>query len=256
MPVRLHEKILDCEEPVVGLDYITELLPESDPEVHFLYTFERYERYKKSNWIFIDQCPDGATVHLRAVWKHWTRQWHVHPPHGGHPQVHLLFLSHVGHSGKKVFFRHAFLEKMGEYFHKRETKAMMKRVRVYAENKMRLADKIKTVHCDASYPWPAGKAPWSLEMGGDGIPPPAKHTQTSSRVRTATVTSTPEPATLLPAPGNLQRPKTAEEAQEMLDTAMLMMQKVADFAKKENKVSEQEATVLKQTFNLGSNSSF
>ena len=34
VPVRLHEKILECEEPVVGLDYITELLPESDPEVH------------------------------------------------------------------------------------------------------------------------------------------------------------------------------------------------------------------------------
>ena len=36
VPVRLHEKILECEEPVVGLDYITELLPESDPEVHLL----------------------------------------------------------------------------------------------------------------------------------------------------------------------------------------------------------------------------
>ena len=37
MPVRLHEKILECEEPVVGLDFVTELLPESDPEVYFLY---------------------------------------------------------------------------------------------------------------------------------------------------------------------------------------------------------------------------
>ena len=37
MPVRLHEKILECEEPVVGLDFVTELLPESDPEVHCLY---------------------------------------------------------------------------------------------------------------------------------------------------------------------------------------------------------------------------
>ena len=39
MPVRLHEKILECEEPVVGLDYILELLPESDPEVHILFYF-------------------------------------------------------------------------------------------------------------------------------------------------------------------------------------------------------------------------
>ena len=42
----------------------------------------------------------------------------------------------------------------------------------------------------------------------------------------------------------------------MLDTAMRMMQKVADFAKKEHQVSEQEAAVLKQTFNLGSNGPF
>ena len=39
MPVRLHEKILECEEPVVGLDHILELLPESDPEVHILFYF-------------------------------------------------------------------------------------------------------------------------------------------------------------------------------------------------------------------------
>ena len=37
MPVRLHEKILECEEPVVGLVYILELLPESDPEVHIIF---------------------------------------------------------------------------------------------------------------------------------------------------------------------------------------------------------------------------
>ena len=37
MPVRLHEKILECEEPVVGLAYILELLPESDPEVHIIF---------------------------------------------------------------------------------------------------------------------------------------------------------------------------------------------------------------------------
>ena len=37
VPVRLHEKILACEEPVVGLDFIDELLPESDAEVHFLF---------------------------------------------------------------------------------------------------------------------------------------------------------------------------------------------------------------------------
>ena len=129
---------------------------------------------------------------------------------------------------------------------------MMRRVKLYAENKMRLADKIKTVKCDASYPWPAGKAPWSLEMGGTGIPPPAKNPLPRSMVKAAPVTSTPEFATLLPAPGAFQKPRNAEEAQKMLDMAMFMMQKVVDFAKKENKVSEQDAAIIKQTLNVGS----
>ena len=34
VPVRLHEKILELQDPVVGLAYIEELIPENDPEVH------------------------------------------------------------------------------------------------------------------------------------------------------------------------------------------------------------------------------
>ena len=170
--------------------------------------------------------------------------------------THRYISSFNGWKEVHVFFRHAFLDEIGESFHRRETKAMMKRVKQYAENKTRLADKIKTVQCDASYPWPAGKAPWSLEMGGSGIPPQAKHPLPSSRVRAASVTSTPEPATLLPAPGTFQKPRNAEEAGKMLDTAMRLMEKVADFAKKEHKVSEQEAAVFKQTLNVGSSGPF
>ena len=149
-------------------------------------------------------------------------------------------------TGIYVFPRHAFLDEMGESFHKRDAKSMMRRVKLFAENKMKLANKIKTVQCDASYPWPAGKAPWSLEMGGHGIPPQAKHSLPSSRVRAraASVTSTPEP--LLPAPGSFQKPRNAEEAQKMLDLARRMMEKVADFAKKEHKISAQETVVIKQ----------
>ena len=33
VPVRLHEKILELQDPVVGLAYIEELIPENDPEV-------------------------------------------------------------------------------------------------------------------------------------------------------------------------------------------------------------------------------
>jgi len=214
VPVRLHEKILECEEPVVGLDYITELLPESDPEMEPQYSCKLCGSTGPANGMF----------------------------------THLMGGTH----------RHAFLEERGESFFKGNYNGMLKRVNHYAENKLKLANKINTVQCDASYPWPAGKAPWSLEMGGTGIPPQAKFPLHSSRVttRAASVTRTSEPPILLPAPGSFQKPKNAEEAQQMLDLARRMMEKVADFAKKEHKVLEQEARVIKQAINVGNNDRF
>jgi len=41
-----------------------------------------------------------------------------------------------------------------------------------AENDRNLTELIKTTVSDVAYPaWPAGKAPWSVEKGGNGIPP-------------------------------------------------------------------------------------
>ena len=46
VPVRLHEKILELQDPVVGLAYIEELIPENDPEVlisyYYLHTHSLY----------------------------------------------------------------------------------------------------------------------------------------------------------------------------------------------------------------------
>ena len=36
VPVRLHEKIIELRDPVVGLSHIEELIPENDPEVPIL----------------------------------------------------------------------------------------------------------------------------------------------------------------------------------------------------------------------------
>lgn len=33
VPVRLHQKIRECPDPIVGLDFISEILPVSDPEM-------------------------------------------------------------------------------------------------------------------------------------------------------------------------------------------------------------------------------
>lgn len=43
--------------------------------------------------------------------------------------------------------------------------------RRHAENGDNLNERIKTRRSDEEYPWPAGKAPWSVERGGTGIPP-------------------------------------------------------------------------------------
>ena len=147
---------------------------------------------------------------------------------------------------------------------------MLRLVMNYAENDK--TNKIKTVRCDASYPWPAGKAPWSVEMGGNGIPPQSKRRRSNSGPkrrrsnsggRTASVASSSEravsmarfetPSTPLPAPGRFQKPRNAEEAEKMLVMARHMMEKVANFAAKEQKISTQEAVVIKQAIDAGNN---
>lgn len=45
-----------------------------------------------------------------------------------------------------------------------------RKVEMYREND-NLEDSIVTVHSDELYPWPPGKAPWSVEQGGTGMTP-------------------------------------------------------------------------------------
>ena len=60
-------------------------------------------------------------------------------------------------------------------------------------------------------------------------------------------------STPLPAPGWFQKPRNAEEAEKMLAMARHMMEKVANFAVKEQKISTQEAVVIKQAIDAGNN---
>ena len=138
---------------------------------------------------------------------------------------------------------------------------MLRLVKHYAENDK--TNKIKTVRCDASYPWPAGKAPWSVEMGGNGIPPQPKRCRlnsggmampvASSSGRAVSMSNPEAPSTPLPAPGRFQKPRNAEEAEKMLAMARHMMEKVANFAVKEQKISTQEAVLIKKAIDAGNN---
>merc|ERR1719347_1814255 len=48
---------------------------------------------------------------------------------------------------------------------------LLKLALTVAENSYDLFSIIETIRSDEAYPWPSGKAPWSLEQGGSGVPP-------------------------------------------------------------------------------------
>ena len=58
---------------------------------------------------------------------------------------------------------------------------LMREVKRLSE--MDTADQINTAHSDELYPWPAGKAPWSVEKGGSGFVPTAISNRKEDRRR-------------------------------------------------------------------------
>merc|ERR1719430_3036479 len=130
VPIRLHEKIKETRDPVVGLDFIREYIAVSDPEMEPHYECELCGNQGIANGMF---------SHLMG---HRHRQRFVE---WQHPDNHdYLDMS------------------QGE---------LLKLAKNYAENLENLNVKIKTRRSDEEYPWPPGKAPWSIENGGTGIPP-------------------------------------------------------------------------------------
>jgi len=64
--------------------------------------------------------------------------------------------------------------------------ALLKWARDHAENG-EFEERVEFIRSDLKYPWPTGKAPWSLERGGDGRPPPGvrlRHGSTTAEGQT------------------------------------------------------------------------
>ena len=59
VPVRLHEKILECHDPVVGLKYVTEVLPVSDPEMEPHYECQLCDKQGEANVILMHLLGQG-----------------------------------------------------------------------------------------------------------------------------------------------------------------------------------------------------
>ena len=52
IPIRLHEKVREAKDPVVGLKFITELLPENDPEMEPHYECQLCSAQGQANGMF------------------------------------------------------------------------------------------------------------------------------------------------------------------------------------------------------------
>eukprot|EP00092_Neocalanus_flemingeri_P015622 GFUD01016910.1.p1 GENE.GFUD01016910.1~~GFUD01016910.1.p1 ORF type:complete len:552 (+),score=129.19 GFUD01016910.1:89-1744(+) len=131
VPVRLHEKIKETRDPVVGLDFIREYIAVSDPEMEPHYECELCGNQGIANGMF---------SHLMG---HRHRQRFVEAIYKDDPS-RVMDLS------------------QGE---------LLKYARTHNENGDDLGKRIRTRRSDEEYPWPPGKAPWALERGGTGTPP-------------------------------------------------------------------------------------
>merc|ERR1712227_1124901 len=77
-----------------------------------------------------------------------------------------MFSHLMGHKHRKEF-----AEKKG-FRHYVSQKELLRFANRNSENSLPLTKLINTTTSDVAYPaWPAGKAPWSVEKGGNGVPP-------------------------------------------------------------------------------------
>ena len=96
------------------------------------------------------------------------------------------------------------------------------------------------------YPWPAGKAPWSVERGGTGIPPdrarenwgrnkeftdhkPAIPNGFNGSPEVTRSPQRPSGGQRLPAPGDIREPRSQAEAVRMLELSQKLMQVSCQF---------------------------
>ena len=132
VPVRLHDTIIKTREPVVGLDYLTEFLPESDPEMDPQYHCELCGNKGNAN---------GMLSHI------------------------------LGKTHRQAFVEEINKDDPRRVLDLSQSQLLSYAMK-YAENSSNLREKIRTVLSDQQYPaWPPGREPWALERGGAGSAP-------------------------------------------------------------------------------------
>jgi len=198
IPIRLHEKIRETRDPVVGLRFITEFIPVSDAEMEPHYECGLCGSQGQSNGMF---------SHLMGF-KH--RQMFVEEKMANNRNYH--------------------------YNHGTSQADLLRAAWRMSENSEKLSDLIKTIRSDEDYPWPPSKAPWAVEKGGTGIPPTGARENYGKNKFKATPAPfsprEPEPSgeQKLPGLSSLRTPCNNEEAQKMLEVGRRLVSLAMGFS--------------------------
>eukprot|EP00092_Neocalanus_flemingeri_P036166 GFUD01039377.1.p1 GENE.GFUD01039377.1~~GFUD01039377.1.p1 ORF type:complete len:411 (-),score=128.55 GFUD01039377.1:42-1274(-) len=105
---------------------------------------------------------------------------------------------------------------------------LLYKAKEFNENNHKLSDLIRTTRSDEKYPWPPGKAPWTVERGGTGIPPDGardnfgknRHGAQAEQERPRCAecgSSLMDGLMKLPAPDMVRAPSSREEAEKMME---------------------------------------
>jgi len=213
VPTRLHEKIRESREPIVGLDFVKEWIAPSDPEMEPHYECQLCGSKGIANGMF----------------------------------SHIL-----GYKHRQAFVEKLYEDDPTDVLNLTQSE-LLKYARKYAENDKDLKDLIKTVISDEEYPWPPGKAPWAVEKGGSGVAPDrarenwGKNKDFSedkpviiNHVRSSSVRSGG-----LPSPSNLKPPKDSDEALKMISLAQKLFKYGVEFLG--SRLSSEEENLLGMT---------
>jgi len=218
VPVTLGEKIKECNEPLVGLADVREVLPISNREMEPHYYCDLCNQQGQANCMLLHL---KGRVHRQA--------W-VDKKYRGDPNMIELSQADLKAKAKEMD----------------ERKQEEERLRRGEESA------IKTIYSDEAFPWPAGKAPWLKENGGTGsVPEGALERLELSRFRKISLADAEEEfksvittvAPALPPKGAIQAPRNVKEAKQMLELAKAMVEMVG--ASKKLDLKEMEVKLNK-----------
>jgi len=189
VPVTLHKMTEECNEPLVGLSCVTEVVPISDQEMEPQYYCTLCSQQGQAYCMLL---------HLKGK-VHRQRWVEVKFPGA----VDMVDLSQAQLREQAMLLD----ERKEEKDQQNSGKSM-----------------VKTIYSDEAFPWPAGKAPWLVENGGTGVVPNGalERFGMSRDFRQISMEENSESAGAyhaLPAVENVPAPRNIQEAQQMLALA-------------------------------------